>query len=637
MAGHSDLTRSIDGRRIGPLGRSLPLVAIVCLSAALNLGNIRYGLPYVYGRNVEGRIVEIAVNAFATGDMNPHTAIYPHLHLYVLLSAFLPYYLWGRLTGSLASSADLLTAFQADPTPLYAISRSVTALFGAGCVLLAYLICRRLFRQKAPLAAPLLLASSPLLVTQAHLVSPDVMLTFFVLASFFYAQRILAHGRSRDYLMAGAMLGLAFTAKYPAAIAAVFILVAHGLRRHPTTPDENHTGRWSALLTGLSLAGGILLIALALLPNLAPIITPLRRVLHARADTIEKGIRAVSLMGGALIALLPYLIRKIPLFQRLLGRHRGPAVSLAGFVIVSFIGSPYLVLDISETLNSLIYHAMTESKPFWGYEELPVGWIYYLGVLREGTSLPFTVLFLAGSLFLIFRHDPEDILLLSFPATYYLFIGSFETTIPRYILPILPFLAIIGASPAHALSGILGERTRAGLAAIPTVAISLAAIPSLAASLEWDLLTGKTDTRTLAKEWIETHIPRGSRIAIDSLGPPLSDSDYRLFVAFRGELRPIPDPWGHYRLGEIKELGCLLEEGIEYAVVNSHAYGNYRRVPHLYPDEHAFYRDLEAGGELLRTFQPEGRPGPEIKVYFLSHRGTAPPGAGSGGRPSPGA
>jgi hypothetical protein len=593
------------------------LIGVIALSAVLNLWNNEFGVPHVFGRNVEARIVTIAVNAFVTGDMNPHTAIYPHLQLYVLLAAFLPFYLWGRLTGALTSRADFLTVLQNDPSPLYVISRSVTALFGTGCVIMVYLISRRVFGTTVALIAALFTACAPLLVTNSHLVTPDVMMTFFILATLYFAIRIREDRRRIDYILSGAMLGFGFTVKYPAAVAAVFILSAHILRRGKDDVPSDPV--WQRYPSILSIGFGIITILLALTLDLRPIASPIQRNFAVSGETVRIIIRGLMVLFGSILIVLPYLCRKIRVFGQFLHRHRYFILSVISCALFIFIGSPYLLFDFSLTMNSLLYHALTESEPFWGTEETPVGWFYYLILLRDGTSLPFMPVFLIGTLALLFRRRRNDLLLLSFPLIYYAFMGSFETKFPRYILPLVPCIAIFAASLVDTLTGgdAKAGTNRARKALVITLA--LIAVPSLESSIQWDLKMGRIDTRTIAKEWIERTIPPGSRIAIEALGPPLDESNYRLYVHHQGKIREISelDPWAHYRLGEIGEVQHLIDAGIEYIVVNSNTYGNYYRVPHLYPNGYEFYVQLDSLFTRLETFQPDNGPGPEIRVYSL--------------------
>jgi len=602
----------------------LILLGIVVLSAILNLLSIKFGLPYVYGRNVEGRIVTIAVNAFSTGDLNPHVAIYPHLQLYLILSGFIPYYIWGLLTGVFHSRADMLAVFQTDPTTLYTMARSTTALFGTGCVGMSSLIARRLYGRTASLAAAILAASAPLLVINSHLVSPDIIMTFFILVSFYFSLNILARGKALDYLLSGAMLGLSFSAKYPGAIAASFVVCAHILRSRSVGREEAAVFAWGRKLSVLSILAGFATITFGIFYDISPFLSLISRRSPEASERIILAIRTLSILLGSVMVALPFLTQRIKVLRDLLYKHRRLGVAAASCALFVFVGSPYLILDATVTVNSLIYHALAESKPFWGSEGTPVGWIQYLHILVDGTSLPFVLLSLTGIAFLLYRHRDTDILLLSFPLIYYAFMGSFDTKFPRYIVPVVPFMAVFCASLIRTLPSVERNMKVTRARALLVAVIPVFALPSLITSLEWDVKTGRVDTRTIAKEWIETNIPKGSTIAIEALGPPLSTSDYEILVYYRDGMKRLADldPWAHYRLGEAKDARILLDGNVDYVIVNSNSYGNYFRVPRFYPAEHAFYLQLDSQGRLVKRFEAGRDPGPEIKIYSMKAIGS---------------
>jgi hypothetical protein len=589
------------------------LLSVLALSLFLNLFNIQFGLPYIYGRNVEGRIVTLTINAMVTGDLNPHVAIYPHFQLYILMLAFIPYYLWGLATGLLTSRADLLTIFQTDPTALYAISRSVTAIFGTGCVLMVYLIARRYYGWKTAILASLFLACSPLLIINTHMVTPDVIMTFFILVACYYSMNILEGGKFSDYFLSGAAIGLATSTKYPGISACVLVVTAHILFRKSTGPTEGEDRKWGRLASLAVMLLGHAIVIPSLFYDISPIGTPFNHRFPGSGEKIILLIRGLAFLSGTVFILLPLVARKLRSLRVFINRHCLLILSAASCAVFSFIASPYLLFDISSTISSLLYHALTESKAFWGCEDTPIGWIYYIQLLRDGTSLPFTALFLIGTGYTIYRHRTSDLLLLSFAVIYYLFIGYFHTKFPRYIIPVLPFLAIFASSLVNAVSGITGSR----MARSALLLLLLFAVPSFVTSLQWDLKMGKVNTRTLAKAWIEENIPRGSRIAIDALGPPIDDSYYDIYIFHKGELQHPLDKWAHYRLGKAKKVSVLRENDIEFAIVNSNTYSNYQRVSHIYPEEAAFYIELARETRLIKEFLPDTNPGPVIKVYSL--------------------
>ncbi|MCS7151561.1 MAG: glycosyltransferase family 39 protein [Endomicrobia bacterium] len=164
---------------------------------------------------------------------------------------------------------------------------------------------------------------------------------------------------------------------------------------------------------------------------------------------------------------------------------------------------------------------------------------------------------------------------------------------------------------------------------------------------------GIKDTRTQAKEWVETHIPKGSKILIDmyTYSPQLKMTKYQLEKLYKKaiELNHYKKDYIYYQLlayreeeityeifqvwrpfYEVSTIKHEVEEaqklqpivdvskgvsyvkslGIQYVIINSYNYNGY-------PLE--FYKEVEHKGELLCVFRPTNflQPGPIIKIYKI--------------------
>jgi len=181
--------------------------------------------------------------------------------------------------------------------------------------------------------------------------------------------------------------------------------------------------------------------------------------------------------------------------------------------------------------------------------------------------------------------------------------------------------------------------------------------------VQYDTLLTRTDTRTLAKEWIERHIPSGTKIAMErgrflpGYAPHLKESPesiqrnylisesglvakgytirhvssyYRLLMeATTGvtyEITPIlydefagqTDFW---QRDPPHTLEAYRAQGIRYVVTS----GFEQRVPANPSDEItpyiqpylAFYSALKDQATLIQEFPPIGRLGPHIRIYEL--------------------
>ncbi len=210
-------------------------VAGVCLVALfLRLWGLSFDLPYLYHPD-EYPYVAIALNILKTGDYNPHFFNYPSLFFYVLAAAYIPYFLLYASRGMLRNLDGLTLPMEVIPRDValatmpsqFLVGRMISVVFALATVALIYLIGRELYNRRVGFIAALLLAVSFTHVRISHFITPDVIMTFFVTLSVILCWRIVARGRLRDYLLAGAAIGLAATTKYNAGITVLLLLLAH--------------------------------------------------------------------------------------------------------------------------------------------------------------------------------------------------------------------------------------------------------------------------------------------------------------------------------------------------------------------------------------------------------------------------
>jgi len=216
---------------------ALLLAVVILIALLLRLWGLSADLPYIYHPD-EPVSIEISLRMFKTGDMNPRFFHWPSLLFYVNLLAYIPYYLFGKLVGVFQTPESILAPVQVvmggtyAPMPtLVLVGRCLSVGFGAGSVLLAYLIGKRLTaRDWVGLLAALLVAVSPTTVWLSRWVTPDTMATFFVLGSVYASLRLFQEGRIRQYIIAAICIGLAASSKYNAVFAMLPLLMAHVLR-----------------------------------------------------------------------------------------------------------------------------------------------------------------------------------------------------------------------------------------------------------------------------------------------------------------------------------------------------------------------------------------------------------------------
>src|SRR6185369_13017959 len=100
---------------------------------------------------------------------------------------------------------------------LLLVCRAVIGVAGALTVLVLMRLGTRLYNARVGLLAGIFLAASPAHIQNSHYATTDIFLTLMVLIALCGAVRIVHRGWWRDYLLAGAGIGLAMATKFSAA------------------------------------------------------------------------------------------------------------------------------------------------------------------------------------------------------------------------------------------------------------------------------------------------------------------------------------------------------------------------------------------------------------------------------------
>jgi hypothetical protein len=218
----------------------------------------------------------------------------------------------------------------------------------------------------------------------------------------------------------------------------------------------------------------------------------------------------------------------------------------------------------------------------------------------------------------------------------------------RYILPIVPAIWLLAARAASVFAG---QRGRVMVTVIAVIVI----IP-LFALIRQDYMWTRPDTRVLAKNWIESNVPDGSKILMDGMryrfigSPPLkpdqatvnrrvkgaaseealsrgvSSRTLEIYAEAMSNLKGsryniYSTVWGI----DVKELSYYPKMCFEFIVTSS--YNSNRFVePHVaerYPTSAQFYARLPVDSRFEAVYSAKPIPwkiqGPEITVYKVLH------------------
>lgn len=211
-----------------PRAITLLLAVLILASVSLSVWYASYGLHG--GRFWDERYsFENIDHLLTTGSFRPANGYYQTL-------SYLPEA--GVLAASnalhRATGAEALAVYDADgrfSATSYLVCRLMQTLYGAGCLLVLFLIGRRLASPAVGLLGAFLFAVTPWFVQASSLFKPDILLALTVLLTFLWSLRALEQDRLeqnwvRSYALAGCGLALAVSVKLTGAIAGLFPLIA---------------------------------------------------------------------------------------------------------------------------------------------------------------------------------------------------------------------------------------------------------------------------------------------------------------------------------------------------------------------------------------------------------------------------
>ncbi|MEX2495403.1 MAG: glycosyltransferase family 39 protein [Woeseia sp.] len=252
--------------------------------------------------------------------------------------------------------------------------------------------------------------------------------------------------------------------------------------------------------------------------------------------------------------------------------------------------------------------------------------VFYYHAILESMSWPVFILCSAGVLYAIWKHRPVDVMLVAFAGVWYTAMASSTDQhqfFPRYILPVIPVMALLGGRLLANLASFLPRDSRR--AAVPLVLAALVTLP-VAKIAEKNHSMLKVDTRAVAKAWFDDNIPAGSKVLIEGSRTvvsnatiPLQNTEQNLRDSieywrdrapgkaryFRMALNVMPDRT--YDLlgvqsGDLRDLDYYKQLGIQYLVLRPNKYPG-SRVKYDWPEFlEALHSDPDA--QLIKRFVP---------------------------------
>jgi 4-amino-4-deoxy-L-arabinose transferase-like glycosyltransferase len=373
---------------------------------------------------------------------------------------------------------------------------------------------------------------------------------------------------------------------------------------------------------------------------------------------------AGAVAGFATSAKYPGLVLLAPLMfavwrSRAAGTPRRGAVTgrstglpaRAGLVLIGlagalFLTSPYLILDFRSVRGDLGVGRQLMTAGHFGVAAGTAYGTYALNWFASLMGWPLGLAALGGLAWGAARRRPWALVVLALFLPYVAVVGSWQMKADRYLLPLVPAGIVCGAALLAEIAAALPALASPRAAALAMALGGVACGAPLAAMLPAHWAALRTDTRELARRWIEGHLPRGSFIACEQYAPDLlsplelqqTDAEVTARLERLGRLSRL------YAVQTIPMFVMVPQRSAKFyalerydladaVVVTSSVRERYRGDPARYAAQLAFYEALEARWPRIAAFEPGRGPGPAIAIYrnpaaaapFAERRGIPPP------------
>jgi len=220
--------------------------------------------------------------------------------------------------------------------------------------------------------------------------------------------------------------------------------------------------------------------------------------------------RAPRRAGSEAITL--FVLRRITLFG-------------AAFLLAFLIGVPFALLDLKTFLSDVMLNARNLDV-VWGNVFLGRGWWFNVQVaLFYGLGWSLFAASMLGMLSFLRRYPAKAVVFLAFPIFYFVLAGKGYAVMTRYMVPIVPFLCILGAVFVRTVGTLLKLRGRRRMLVEIMLAVIIV-LPSARTVFEFDRLLSRTDSRLLVLSFLDSHLANQNSVyqtAATLLLPPTKE------------------------------------------------------------------------------------------------------------------
>jgi 4-amino-4-deoxy-L-arabinose transferase-like glycosyltransferase len=232
------------------------------------------------------------------------------------------------------------------------------------------------------------------------------------------------------------------------------------------------------------------------------------------------------------------------------------------------LANPYSILDFSAFQAGVSQQASLAA----GQDPIKLGTTagsgitYYLWTFTWGLGWGPTLAAVGGAVLLFVRRRfAMALVLLPAPIAFIIFMGGQQRFFGRWLMPIFPLVAVLGAWAAVEAARRLSAVTRLRVSLVGALVAVLMLGQSLVAVIHDDSVLARPDTRNLTRAWMVAHVPAGAKIVVEPVVPDNWASDVGHSLAWT----PTGERWWRFAtwLTDIDRQGNPLPAGQRRFVV----------------------------------------------------------------------
>lgn len=561
------------------------LLLIIFIGLIVRFWSINYGLPeikYIDSEKTLGPAKRIAYNILnGKLDIDPKKYQYPTVFINIMAAEFIVYGLYygfiNTLSGKYRTFKEAIQSLYRPPDPGYnyravpsvfhLMARVTSALAGTLTILFVFLLGTTTFKdRKIGLVAALFLAFMFGHVKDTTYPMTDATMCLMGTIAAYYIAKISIDDRLKNYILAGAFLGLGISTKYfPILFLIPFsIIIATKCQKQIGNKKFNFNSYKKPLI-------GLLMIPLFFLIGTPIFLARYNKILGIGG---EKGTRKTGVIkelrsqkGGKLgytqnwyfdLLFCTYPINNEPLSAQ---SH------------LNILGAPLLILLILGLYLSLYKVLTNQSQNRW----MDIG-------------LTITVI-----LFYIFMA------------------GTGRRKLIRYFYFLYPIYAVIAARFLTETIHFLFNKRKRNHTLPLIIAAIIFVLPTGIRTMRFNFLRSHTDTRLIAGKWFEQNVPFGTKIFMPQFYPPIISSAKYNISFYSGKSMGNFNP----TVKLIKQFGIKYIITSSYDTIRFYSPDAIRWKPDLTIRWKKFLRSLDKKTKLIKHYENNtfNKPGPEIKIY----------------------